>query len=85
MNEPSSGADTGLPDHVYDLTLLLQQAAEDARRYDAFAHDARTAGDDALADWCEELASSDRDVVARAARMLHERLSALVANGRPQT
>ena len=81
MTESSIRADTGLPNHVYDLTLLLQQAAEDARRYDAFAQDARVAGDDALADWCEELASSDREVVARAARMLHERLSTVVTDG----
>lgn len=81
MNESSTEVDTGLPDHVYDLTLLLQQAAEDARRYDAFAHDARAAGDEALADWCEELAGSDRDVVAKAARMLHERLSTVVTDG----
>jgi hypothetical protein len=83
MNESSSAADTGLPDHLYDLTLLLQQAAEDARRYDAFARDARVAGDVELADWCEELASTDREVVTRAAHMLHERLSTLVAHGRP--
>jgi hypothetical protein len=65
---------TGLPDHVYDLVLLLQQAAEDVVRYTAFAVDARAAGDDELAAWCEELAGSDREIVARAGRMLRQRL-----------
>ena len=66
---------TGLPDHVYDLVLLLQQAAEDVVRYEAFADDAREAGDDELARWCGELADSDREIVARARRMLGARLA----------
>jgi hypothetical protein len=65
---------TGLPNHVYDLVLLLQQAAEDVVRYEAFAGDAREAGDDELARWCDELADSDREIVARARRMLVTRL-----------
>jgi len=68
---------TGLPDHVYDLTLLLQQAAEDVRRYDAFAEDAARAGDDEFAQWCHELADSDREIVQRASAMLRVRLAAL--------
>lgn len=83
MDDSSSAADTGLPDHLYDLTLLLQQAAEDAHRYEAFSRDARAAGDDDLADWCAELSASDRDVVATATRMLAERLTDLVADDRP--
>jgi hypothetical protein len=59
---------------VYDLVLLLQQAAEDTVRYEAFADDARAAGDDEMADWCAELADSDREIVARASRMLASRL-----------
>jgi hypothetical protein len=70
----ATGTPTGLPDHVYDLVLLLQQAAEDVVRYTAFALDARAAGDDELAAWCEELAGSDRRIVARAGRLLRERL-----------
>ena len=66
--------DTGLPHHVYDLVLLLQQAAEDVVRYSAFAGDARAAGDEEFAAWCEELADSDREIVARAKRMLSARL-----------
>lgn len=66
---------TGLPNHVYDLVLLLQQAAEDVVRYEAFADDAREAGDDELARWCGELADSDREIVARARRMLGARLA----------
>ncbi len=67
---------TGLPHHVYDMVLLLQQAAEDVVRYTAFAADARAAGDDEFADWCEELADSDRKIVDRAKRMLKDRLEA---------
>jgi hypothetical protein len=43
-------------------------------RYSAFAGDARTAGDEEFAAWCEELADSDREIVARAKRMLSARL-----------
>ncbi len=68
---------TGLSDHVYDLVLLLQQAASDVVRYTAFARDARDArdaADDEMADWLEELADSDREIVDRAKRMLVARL-----------
>ena len=74
--EPSKHTPTGLPNHVYDLVLLLQQAASDVVRYAAFADDARAAGDDELASWLEELADSDREITARASRMLRERLPA---------
>jgi hypothetical protein len=73
--DPARNAETGLPNHVYDLALLLQQAAEDVVRYSAFAHDARAAGDDEFAQWCEELADSDRQIVARAKSMLAKRLA----------
>jgi len=66
---------TGLPNHVYDLVLLLQQAASDVVRYTAFAVDARSAGDEEMASWLEELADSDRDIVERARDMLVSRLS----------
>lgn len=65
---------TELPDHVYDLVLLLQQAAEDAGRYERFAEDARAAGDESLEEWLRELAASDREIVTRARSMLAERL-----------
>lgn len=67
-------APTDLPDHVYDLVLLLQQAAEDALRYERFADDARAVGDDALEQWLLELAATDRDVVKKARSMLAARL-----------
>jgi hypothetical protein len=73
--DPARNTETGLPNHVYDLALLLQQAAEDVVRYSAFAHDARAAGDDEFAQWCEELADSDRQIVARAKSMLAKRLA----------
>jgi len=74
MTEPTDPR-TGLPDHVYDLVLLLQQAASDVVRYAAFAGDARQTGDDELADWLDELADSDREIVARAKKMLAARLA----------
>ena len=65
---------TGLPDHVYDLVLLLQQAASDVVRYEAFAADAKAAGDMELAEWLGELADGDREIVDRARTMLAARL-----------
>ena len=71
---PAKRTETGLPNHVYDLVVLLQQASEDVVRYEAFAEDARLAGDHEMVDWCKELADSDREIVARASRMLASRL-----------
>ena len=73
--------DTGLPDEVYDLVLVLQQAAADVVRYNAFAEDAREAGDIMLTDWFESLAESDRAIVRQARRFVAERL--LVVDGLP--
>ena len=76
MDAPATQTPTGLPNHVYDLVLLLQQAASDVVRYEAFAEDARAAGDDEMADWLGELADADRRIVDRASSMLKERLPA---------
>jgi hypothetical protein len=73
--EPAKSIPTGLPNAVYDLVLVLQQAAADAVRYGAFAADARDAADDELADWFDELAASDRRVVERAGALLLPRLA----------
>jgi len=72
--EQAKSIDTGLPNEVYDLVLVLQQAAADAVRYTAFADDARAAADDELAAWFAELATSDRAVVRRATDLLRARL-----------
>jgi len=72
--EPSKSISTGLSNEVYDLVLVLQQAAADAVRYSAFADDVRLADDRELANWFDELAASDRDVVDRAKSMLASRL-----------
>ncbi len=72
--EPSKDTPTGLDNHVYDLVLVLQQAAEDAVRYTAFAHDARDAEDGDLAAWFDELAASDREIVEKATKLLRDRL-----------
>jgi hypothetical protein len=72
--EQAKSIDTGLPNHVYDVVLVLQQAAADVVRYTAFADDARAAGDDELAEWFSELATSDREIVSRATDLLVPRL-----------
>jgi hypothetical protein len=74
MTATAKDTDTGLANHVYDLILLLQQAASDVVRYEAFADDAVRASDLELAEWLRELAASDRDIVERAQRMLVVRL-----------
>jgi hypothetical protein len=74
--EPAKAIPTGLPNEVYDLVLVLQQAAADTVRYDAFAEDARAAGDEELASWFGELADSDREIVERARTLLLPRLGA---------
>ena len=63
-----------LNDPLYDLILCLQRALEDCVRFDAFADDARTEGDDELASFFEELSSSDREIAERAKDMLRARL-----------
>jgi hypothetical protein len=73
-DRPTPRIETGLPDHVYDIVLLLQQAASDVVRYEHFAQDADDAGDAELAAWMRELADSDREIVARASRVLAPRL-----------
>ena len=65
---------TGTGDALYDLILCLQQALEDCVRFDAFADDARQAGDDELARFFDELAGSDREIADRAKDMLRQRL-----------
>jgi hypothetical protein len=66
---------TGTPDEHYDLILVLQQALEDAVRYQCFAEDSRKAGDDELADFFAELGESDKEIAERAKKLLLARLS----------
>lgn len=66
--------DTGTDDATYDLVLVLQQALEDCVRYQRFAEDARAADDDELADFFDELVSSDHDIAERAKALLATRL-----------
>ena len=76
MTDPTYArrVDTGVPNHVYDLVLLLQQACEDVIRYSAFAEDADEAGDEELSSWLRELADSDREIADRARQLLLSRL-----------
>ncbi|MCU1496958.1 MAG: hypothetical protein JWM47_911 [Acidimicrobiales bacterium] len=66
---------TGTPDDHYDLILVLQQALEDAKRYECFAVDADGAADSELAGFFRELAASDREIAERAKAMLLQRLA----------
>jgi hypothetical protein len=66
---------TGIADPHYDLILVLQQALEDCHRHQCFAGDARSAGDEELASFFDELASSDRDIAQRAKHLLFARLA----------
>jgi hypothetical protein len=74
MTQPAQQIETGLSNSVYNLVLLLQQAASDVVRYEAFAEDAVEESDSELAEWLRELAASDREIVDRAQRMLRSRL-----------
>ena len=65
---------TGVDDVAYDLILVFQQALEDAHRYGCFAVDARAAGDDEVAAFFDELATSDRDIAQRAKALMVDRL-----------
>lgn len=73
MASPHAEVDTGTKDPLYDLILVLQQALEDATRYELFARDSR-ATDPELADFFDELAASDRDIAERSKSMLAVRL-----------
>jgi rubrerythrin len=70
----SDSKPTGTSDSNYDLILVLQQALEDCTRYQAFREDSRRAGDDELADFFDELATSDHEIAERAKRLLAARL-----------
>lgn len=74
MTEAPRSTHAALPDHVYDLVLLLQQAFQDTIRYEAFRRDAVMAGDNELADWMAELAESDRRASMKALELLRSRL-----------
>lgn len=77
--------DTGIPDPVYDLVLVLQQALADCHRYAHFAEDARVAGDAELVALFEELTDQDRQLAGRLRGLLASRLAAGVATtGAPQ-
>ena len=72
----SERVDTGTGDVEYDLILVLQQALEDCHRYQCFAGDARSAGDDEVADYFSELAASDREIADRSRALLLARWTA---------
>lgn len=70
---------TGTTDPDYNLILVLQQALEDAYRFECFAEDARRAGDDELVDLFDELSTQDRELADRLKGMLAKRLHAAEA------
>ena len=65
---------TGTTDPDYNLILVLQQALEDAYRFECFADDARRADDDELVDLFDELATQDRELAERLKGILSKRL-----------
>ena len=75
MSASHTDVSTGVDDKDYDLVLVWQQALEDCFRYQHFAADARERGDDELVQFFTELAESDRDIAARAKRMLLARVA----------
>ncbi len=75
MTKDPTPTPTGVPDHVYDVVLVLQQALADCYRYQRFADDAREAGDDELVALFEELAESDREIADRLKPLLTARLA----------
>jgi hypothetical protein len=74
MTTSRSDVSTGVDDPDYDLVLVWQQALEDCFRYQHFAADAEERGDEELVEFFTELADSDRDIAARAKRMLLARV-----------
>ena len=71
----SIDVDTGTSDPDYNVVLVLQQALEDSYRFQCFAEDARSAGDDELVDLFQELAEQDRDLAQRVKKILARRLT----------
>lgn len=69
----SQGTTTGVDDVTYDLILVLQQALEDCHRYQRFAGDARVHGDEEVAAFFDDLATSDRSIAQRAKALLLSR------------
>lgn len=67
--------ETGTSDPDYNVVLVLQQALEDCYRFQCFAEDARTAGDDELVELFEELAEQDRELAQRVKKILAKRLA----------
>lgn len=74
MAAPHAEVHTDTQDPLYDLILVLQQALEDAVRYELFARDPRR-NDPELAALFGELAASDRDIAERSKSLLAIRLS----------
>lgn len=83
MAEPHAEVDTGTAHPLYDLILVLQQALEDATRYELFARDSRSGGDTELAAFFDELADSDREIAERAKALLAPRLAADLGSSAP--
>lgn len=67
---------TGTRDAHYDLVSVLYHTLQEADTIDQYIEDARGRGDDALADFFEEIQQADRDRAERAKALLGERVSA---------
>jgi hypothetical protein len=69
---------TGTPDEQYDLVSVLYHALQGGETSQAYIDDARTAGDDELATFLEQVQAEDRDRAERAKRLLAARLHTAV-------
>jgi hypothetical protein len=65
---------TGTHDEHYDLVSVLYHALQGASTYQRYIDDARTAGDDELASFLEDVQKQDRERADRAKELLGSRI-----------
>jgi hypothetical protein len=69
---------TGTPDHHYDLISVLYHALQGGETSQLYIDDARTAGDEELATFFEQVQTEDRNRAERGRRLLAARVQATV-------
>jgi len=76
MTEAHPG--TGTPDEQYDLVSVLYHALQGGETSQGYIDDARTAGDDELVTFFEQVQAEDRDRAEGAKQLLAARLQTAV-------
>jgi hypothetical protein len=66
---------TGTRDEHYDLVSVLYHTMQEASTLQTYIEDARSAGDNDLADFFEEVQQQDRQRTERAKQLLGRKLS----------